>query len=182
MKRPIFVISGTPASGKSTVSKALMQRFSFGIHIPTDMIRNLVVSGLSDPIGSWDDETSRQFHLARQSIASIAQVYAKAGFAVAIDDVIYLDKVTLHYEDIFLAFEFHKIVLRPRLEIVLARNMRRGDINPDVNLLNNLIELIYHAFDLRELKRDGWYIVDSSELTVAQTVDAILDQTGCFPN
>jgi hypothetical protein len=63
---PIFVLSGPPASGKSMVAPALLSRFPHGIHVPVDMLRNWVVSGISDPIGSWDEETERQFRLARR--------------------------------------------------------------------------------------------------------------------
>jgi adenylate kinase family enzyme len=46
--QPIFLILGSPAAGKSTVSKALLQRFERGFHIPVDDFRHMVVSGLSD--------------------------------------------------------------------------------------------------------------------------------------
>ena len=39
---PIFIISGTLGSGKSTVSAALMKRYEFGLHMPVDDLRDTV--------------------------------------------------------------------------------------------------------------------------------------------
>jgi tRNA uridine 5-carbamoylmethylation protein Kti12 len=70
--QPIFLIMGTPASGKSTVAKALMQRFERGLHIPVDDLRHLVVAGLSDMAFEIPPETLRQLRLARESASVMA--------------------------------------------------------------------------------------------------------------
>ena len=49
-QQPIFLLSGTPGAGKSSVATALMQHFEFGLHIPVDDLREWVVSGLADPV------------------------------------------------------------------------------------------------------------------------------------
>jgi predicted kinase len=85
---PIFMITGTPGSGKTSVAVALMRRFPFGLHIPVDDLRELVVSGIAHPVPVWTAETERQFRLARRSAAQSARLYAAAGFAVALDEVI----------------------------------------------------------------------------------------------
>ncbi len=46
----IFLISGTPGSGKSSVARALMQRFKQGVHLPVDDLRKMVVSGIAHPV------------------------------------------------------------------------------------------------------------------------------------
>ena len=180
MKRPIFILSGAPGSGKSTVAKALLQRYKFGFHIEVDVIRNWVVSGRSDPIGSWSDETERQFGLARDSAAQTAKRYAEAGFAVAIDDVNFPDYVARHYDDVLAAFEVFKILLRPDVTVALQRNQSRVSKGFDTAVLNDMIEPIYEAFDTDAMCKEGWFIINSSRLDVNETVDKIFEMTGCF--
>ena len=180
MKRPIFIFSGAPGSGKSTVAKALLQRYSFGYHIPVDVIREWVVSGRSDPIGSWTPETDRQFRMARETAAHTAKQYAAAGFAVAIDDVIFPNQVAAHYDDVLAAFEVFKVLLRPDVAVALARNANREHTDFDTAVLDEIIEPIYEAFDTEAMLDEGWFVINSSHLSVAETVEEILRVTGCF--
>lgn len=69
--QPIIIFNGTPGSGKTTLSKELMQLFPLGIHIPIDNLREWVVTGIAHPIG-WTEETTRQFRLAESAAASVA--------------------------------------------------------------------------------------------------------------
>ena len=175
-KGPIFILTGTPASGKTTVSKALLRQFPFGTHIPVDLLRGLVVSGLSNPIGSWDDETDRQFRLARDSAALIARTYAQQGFAVVIDDVIFPDSIDLHYAALFAMFDVYRILLRPTVAATIARNRARH-IDVDNAQLEKIIEPIYNhfaTFDLAKLRRDGWHIIDSSDCSIEETVSELM--------
>jgi hypothetical protein len=48
-----------------------MRRFSFGIHIPIDDLREWVVSGMAQAVPLWTEETERQFRLARHSAVQI---------------------------------------------------------------------------------------------------------------
>ena len=82
--RPVFVITGQLAAGKSTLAKALLATYPLGYHIDIDGIRAMVTSGFSSPLDP-SDETERQFCLALAGSAALAATYHGAGFAVAIE-------------------------------------------------------------------------------------------------
>jgi hypothetical protein len=176
MTNPIFVFSGLPAAGKSTVAAALLRHFPLGLHIPVDTIRNWVLSGLSDPIGSWDLKTEQQFRLARQAAVHVSLTYAAAGFAVVIDDVIMPEHFEAHYQPRFGDFTPYRIMLRPIPATALARNAQRmkevGTINMDT--LIPRIDDYLNQYDLPAL---GWHVVDNSNLSVEQTAIEILSRT-----
>src|SRR5687768_7874585 len=81
---PLFLITGPPAAGKTTISRALMQRFERGLHIEVDVIREWVVKGIAHP-ADWTAETELQFELAENAATDVAKRYLDAGFAVAVD-------------------------------------------------------------------------------------------------
>ena len=173
---PIFLITGTPGAGKSSVSSALMRRFPFGLHMPVDDLREWVVSGISHPVPVWTSETTRQFRLARQSAASVARLYGEAGFAVAIDDVIFPAEASAVFEGALSGMALHKILLRPDLEGTLQRNRERTNKEFDTSALEGAIEQIYKGMSEATFRRAGWLIVDSSQLSIAETVDAIMSR------
>ena len=175
MTNHIFVFSGLPAAGKSTVAAALLSHFPLGLHIPVDTIRNWVISGLSDPIGSWDPETEQQFRLARQAAVQIALTYAAAGFAVVIDDVIMPEHYETHYQPHFREYSPWQIMLRPIAETALARNTQRMK-ESHITELNKLIMLIDDYLNRFDLPALGWHVVDNSNMSVESTVKEILSR------
>ena len=127
MESPVFIVSGTPGSGKSSVSVALIQRFEFGLHISVDDLREWVVSGIAQPVPKTTPESDRQFALARRSAAQLASTYAKAGFAVAIDDVIDPENAKNLIEHVLSPVPVYKVLLRPQLQEALRRNAERAN-------------------------------------------------------
>ena len=173
-RAPIFLITGTPGSGKSSVARALLQRFEFGLHLPVDDLREFVVSGIAHPVPTWTEETGRQFSLARESATSTAKLYATNGFAVVIDDVISSEDVSSIFEPVFAEFDFHKILLQPKLEVALERNRTRTNKNFDPSFLEEPIRQIHAWMSAQKLPRN-WSKLDSSDLSLEQTVAAILE-------
>ena len=175
MQSPLFLITGAPGAGKSVTAAALMRRFPFGLHIPVDDLREWVVSGISHPLPEFTEETGRQFCLARTAAAQVAALYADAGFAVAIDDVIHEPDVRACLTDALAPREVHKILLQPSLEVALARNADRTNKGFDTAVLADAIRGNHRSLNEQNRSDLGWTIIDNSELNVEETVDASLE-------
>ena len=171
---PIFIVTGTCGAGKTTVSTALMRRFKFGLHIPIDDVIQWVVAGAARPFGHAARETKRQFVLARQSVMASAKLYVDAGFAVAIDDIIRPHNVAALFEMPLAPRPIYKVRLRPAVEVALHRNATRPNKGFDPSVLVDIIHTVQERQDSADYDAAGWLTIDSSDLSVAQTVDAIL--------
>ena len=173
--QPVFLLIGPPAVGKSTTSKALALKFDRSIHIPVDDIRDMVVSGLSLPGLEWGPELVQQIRLARESVIHMALNYQRAGFAVVIDD--FFDPYQLREYQAFLnAPGIHKVVLYPDQDTAHARNFQRAGGGPARDYIDVGIRTVYQQLNLSivSLRKDGWIIVDTTDLSVEDTVLEIL--------
>jgi chloramphenicol 3-O-phosphotransferase len=172
---PIFFVSGTPGSGKSSVSRALLEHFEFGLHLPVDDLREFVVSGIAHPVNPTP-ETTRQFRLARACAMQTAKMYATEGFAVVIDDVLFPHDAAQLEQEFLSGFKVHKILLRPKLEVALSRNATRENKNFDTTILEPVIRDLFTGMQPKEFQNAGWLNLDSSELNLETTVRLILAQ------
>jgi len=170
--QPIFVITGQLSAGKSTVAKALLDRYPHGYHIDVDGIREMVTSGLASPL-EWTDETDRQFGLAIRASAALAQVYSHSGFAVAIEGGMDPEFVEAALEEQDLRDRMVGIVLHPRLDVALARNRARQTKSFDTSILEGVMREIDHDL-ARDAARPGWHELDNSDESVDSTVERIL--------
>jgi predicted ATPase len=173
----IFFITGVPGSGKTTVSRALLGRFAKGVHISVDALRESVVSGFVLPDFSWPPAVDEQFRLAREAAADMARRYAAVGFTVAVDDCLGPQREpaidTSHYGGLVEDAAVIRVLLRPSLAVALDRNNSRGNALGD--FLAEAIPLLLEVQD-RGL-RHGWTVIDTSELTVDETIERVLALT-----
>ena len=167
---PIFLITGPPGAGKSTLAHALMQRFEFGVHIPVDNLRLLVASGRHD-IDPWTEETERQFQVAEQVMCAMAKRYVENGFAVAIDHCRSLGR--LNQVLVEEGLEVTRVLLLPSLEVAQERNRVRTNKDFDTSTLVDVIKYVSDRY--REEDHAGWQVIDNGAISVNETVDLILD-------
>lgn len=173
-KGPVFLITGTPGVGKSSVAGALMRRFPFGFYVPVDDLREWVVSGIAHPTPVWTEETGRQFGIARRAVVELARIYADEGFAVAVDDVLLPGEGEEVYERELAGYVVHKVFLWADLEVTLGRNRDRTNKYFDTLGLEDLIRRLHEWMDPAGYAEARWVVVDSTQLGAEETVDEIL--------
>lgn len=160
----IYLVSGIPGSGKTTVSRALAARLGpQAVAIEGDVLSfDFVVRGAADPsdAATW----KRQMQLRRRNIILLATSFGDDGFDVVIDDVV-VNRAALATYDA-LSRPAQLVVLAPTLDVVRRRDAERH---------KQVFEMWSHLdSELRtELAGIGRWI-DSSALSVEETVNAIL--------
>lgn len=173
----IYVVTGIQAAGKSTVAQALAERLERSVHLRGDLFRRMVVNGQVE-MGPADPppEALRQLRLRYELAAQAADGYADAGFDVVYQDVI-LGPELAEVPKRIRTRPLHVVVLAPDVRTVARRDAERrasrGKIaykpgDEGVSALDDYLRT--------QTPRIGLWL-DTSELDVTQTVDAILEFT-----
>ncbi len=164
----VWLVTGIPGAGKTTVSRALALRWPAAAHIEGDELRRWIVNGVAWPDPELEGEAARQYELAIRNQCLLARSYAEAGFTPVLDHCV----VTASHLDAYLNYlaggTVHLVVLAPTTDVVARRDAER----PDKTVGDQFMHL--DGVMREELAGRGLWI-DSSDLSVEQTVDAILD-------
>ncbi|MGE3075666.1 MAG: AAA family ATPase [Dehalococcoidia bacterium] len=168
MSAPIYLVTGLMASGKSTVAQALAERFPMSVHLRGDLFRRMIVHGQAHMSFDLSPEAEAQLKLRYDLAIEAAKRYADAEFTVVYQDIILgksLEKVVAE----FAGRDLKVAVLSPDAESVWYREQNRGKSGygsrGEVDAFDRVLR--------EETPKIGTWI-DSSKLTVRETVDAIL--------
>lgn len=165
----IIVITGVMAAGKSTVAQALAERLPRCAHVRGDVFRRMVVSGREEMTISAGTEAIFQLHLRYELGAMVAARYQDAGFDVVLQDIIFGDDLR---QVIRLLGDrsVHVIVLCPSPDVVAERDMARPKTGYGDAWTPEMLDQ-----QLRESPSGVGFWLDTSDLTIDETVDRILE-------
>ena len=163
----IHLITGVQAAGKSTVAQALAERLPRSAHVRGDTFRRFIVGGRADMGPEPSPEALAQLRLRYRLAANAADTYAEAGFNVVLQDVVLGDMLPWMVEQIRTR-PLYVVVLAPQPEAVEERERGRDKKAYGPFTVEDLDRILRE-----ETPRIGLWL-DSSELTVEETVDEIL--------
>jgi len=171
MKGHIYLITGLMASGKSTVAQALAERLPKSVHLRGDTFRKMIVNGQAAMGLSLSDEAQAQLLLRYEIAADAAKRFSDAGFAVVYQDIV-IGKALSEVAGRFDGYPLSVIVLCPDAETLALRERARPKTG--YQRLDEIPE--FDRILREETPRLGEWL-DTSELSVEETVDLILEET-----
>lgn len=163
----IYLLTGIQAAGKSTVAQLLAERLPRSVHVHGDVFRRWIVGGRADLTPDPSPEAVRQLRLRHRLMAQVCDAYVADGFTVVAQDILLGE----HLGDAIATIRarpLYVVVLAPRPEVVLERERGRHKNSYDAWTVNALDDQLR----TRTARVGMW--LDTSALTAAETVDAIL--------
>jgi len=164
----VFLITGMPGAGKSTVARQLALRFERAAHIDIDMVfHHFTVSGRVDAVVN-DDERDRQSNLAVSNAAAMARNYMGAGFTCVLEGAVALRQQVQLCAEIVAPASLHFVVLAPPDPVSERRDQDRSGkhVAEAFRFLSPLMHEELHDLGL-------W--IDSSDLSARDTTSAVLN-------
>ena len=172
MTAPIYLITGVMAAGKSTVAQAIAERLPKSVHLRGDAFRKFIVNGQAVMNErELSEEGIAQLRLRQKIAAEVACKYSDAGFTVALQDI-YMGDDLLKMVYRLGERPVHVVVLCPSEEAVRQREEMRPKTGykPDGLQPGAMVDILR-----TETPAVGLWL-NTSNLTIEQTVDAILDR------
>src|SRR5919108_3742388 len=150
LRAPIWLITGVPGAGKTSVCDELARRYVAGIHLETDLMYE---EGMH-VFGAMDRTIDRL--VFRRGVALLAAEYAMSGVAVVVDDTLESEDERRAYTDRLKGVRL--VHLLPPLEVALARNaVRANKPEGDAPMLERTARELYPRMRVEHTERRGWF-------------------------
>ncbi|HYF11474.1 MAG TPA: AAA family ATPase [Actinomycetota bacterium] len=165
----VLLLTGAPATGKSTVARIVAERFGRSVHVEADRFYGFVVGGYVDP---WERGAHDQNVVAVEIACDAAARYAEAGYVTILDGIFIpgwffepaIERLHARSLDVSAA------ILRPSVATTIARARARV---PPKRLPDEVLERLWRGFDdLGPLER---HVIDSEGEAPARTAARIVD-------
>lgn len=160
----ILIVTGPPGSGKTTAARALAAASERpAVHIEADHFWGYIRAGFVSP---FLPESQAQNEVVIGVVAGAAEGYARGGYFVVVDGIVgpWFVEPFRH-----LTVPVHYVVLRPDLEVSIARVMARRD--PKV--ASGPVRGLYRQF----AALDGFerHVIETGALGIDEVVTALAD-------
>jgi hypothetical protein len=116
---PVVIVTGPPGAGKTTVAGILAARFQPSVRLESDSFWTTIVNGFVEP---WRPGAERQNRAVLGAVAAAATELARGGYTVVVDGIVgpwFLPVFSGRFAEA--GIDGHYVVLRPPLEVTLAR-------------------------------------------------------------
>jgi energy-coupling factor transporter ATP-binding protein EcfA2 len=164
----VVVLTGPPGAGKSTVAGLLSDELTPSVHLHSDDFWACIRRG---GVAPYLPEARRQNEVVMSVLVACAFGYAAGGYQVVVDGIVgpwfvglfgdeaAARKITTQY-----------VVLRPDRDTTLARAVGRG-----AGALTDPTPVLHMYGQFGDLGTFDGHVLDSSRMSPAQTVRAVLD-------
>lgn len=165
----LYVVTGIPASGKSTVGRLLAGRFARSVLIEGDVIRRMVARGRQEMTPEPTREAVDQYLLRLRHISMLADSYVDSRFHTVVEDNI-IGGYLAEFLELVRTRPVDVTVLAPDAEVVVKRDVEREKAAyEDETWTPEALDRVLRA----DTPRCGRWL-DTSEQTAWETVDEIL--------
>src|SRR5436305_15038053 len=107
----VWLVTGIPGAGKSTVAGLLAATMPRSAHVEGDRLSEMVVGGVVWPGHEPRDESIRQIKLSERHQCTLARSFAEAGFVPVIDYVVVTRNGVEDYRRMLEGLHLHMVVL-----------------------------------------------------------------------
>jgi predicted kinase len=173
---PVLLLTGPPGSGKSTVGPLVAERFDRAATIEADWFFTTIAGGFIMP---WLPAAHAQNQTLLRACASAAAAMSLGGYTVVVEGVLGPWYLPLLTEELARSgADVHYVVLRPPVEVILARAEARDARTPGVSPLREEgpLRQLWDAF--QDLGVYENHVIDNAALDPDETAALVRECVG----